>query len=200
GNLPKIPDFDKTLAVARGRGIRITMTLQSLSQLDDRYGHSTAETMRNTCNTWVYLSANDPGTARIVSEKIGQTTIATTSYGQNWQKDSRSRSENTNTTGRALLTADEVLRWRSDHTLVLQAGQMPAKFPARFWHDWPQYPGSVADRAGTNPAPVASIESPPLWTPAGPSPDAGLTFNPDGPVDPTRPAPPQTDAPRWRPA
>lgn len=51
GNLPKIPDFDKALAVARGRGIRITLTLQSLSQLDDRYGPKTAETMRNSCNT-----------------------------------------------------------------------------------------------------------------------------------------------------
>ncbi len=198
GNLPKIPDFDKTLAVARGRGIRITMTLQSLSQLDDRYGGSAAKTMRNTCNTWIYLSANDPDTARIVSEKIGQTTIATTSYGQNWQKDSRSRSENTNATGRALLTADEVLRWRSDHTLVLQAGQMPAKFPARFWHDWPQYPESAGQAAYAPPA-VATIETPPLWTPPVLPPDAGLAFDPDGPVDPARPPLPITDAPRWNP-
>lgn len=173
GNLPKIPDFDKALAVARGRGIRITLTLQSLSQLDDRYGQKTAETMRNSCNTWVYLSANDNETARIVSEKIGQTTIETTSRGQNWQSGSRQWSENTNSTGRALLTPDEVLRWRPDHTLVLQMGQLPAKLPARFWMDWPQAP--VAEQAWS-PEPDSSglVTPPPLWMPQDPQASAGL--------------------------
>lgn len=163
GSLPKIPGFDKTLAVARGRGIRITLTLQSLSQLDDRYGQKTAETMRNVCNTWVYLSSNDPGTARIVSEKVGQTTIETTSRGRNWQSGSRQWSENTNTTGRALLTPDEVMRWRPDHSLVLQMGQLPAKLPARIWFDWPQ--SQTTPRANQNESPAASVVSPPLWTP-----------------------------------
>jgi type IV secretion system protein VirD4 len=186
GNLPKIPDFEKALAVARGRGVRITLTLQSLSQLDDHYGQKTAETMRNTCNTWVYLSANDPDTARVVSDKIGQTTIETTSQGQNWQTGSRQWSENTSATGRALVTMDEVLRWKPDHTLVLQMGQLPAKLPARLWFDWPQAPRKETVSASPAP-PETEMESPPLWTPPQPAdPDAPdeWALDPDAPLDP----------------
>lgn len=186
GNLPKIADFDKALAVARGRGIRITLTLQSLSQLDDRYGQKTAETMRNSCNTWVYLSANDNDTARVVSDKIGQTTIETTSRGQNWQTGSRQWSENTNATGRALLEPAEVLRWNPDRALVLQMGQLPAKLPARFWHDWPQYQraqsATFMDSSG-----IGAMTAPPLWTPNVRMSDAEdllLSLNPEAPLDP----------------
>lgn len=185
GNLPKIPQFENALAVSRGRGIRITLTLQSLSQLEDHYGQKTAETMRNTCNTWVYLSANDTDTARVVSEKIGQSTIETTSRGQNWQSGAASRSENINTTGRALVTPDEVLRWKPTHTLVMQMGQMPAKLPARFWHDWPQ-----SSKEATAPRPPAidetTLTAPALWTPAtdAPTQPAVLSINPQAPLHP----------------
>lgn len=189
GNLPKIPDFQQALAVARGRGIRITLTLQALAQLDERYGQKTAEIMRNTCNTWVYLSANDPDTARVVSDKVGQTTIETTSRGKNWQTGSQQWSENTNTTGRALVTPDEVLRWRPDHTLVLQMGQLPAKLPARFWHDWPQSPGGSGG-GPSHPQPIDG-NPPPLWSPPIPGgPDEGLEFKPAASVD--------ADVPAWR--
>jgi type IV secretion system protein VirD4 len=66
--------------------------------------------MRNSCNTWVYLSSNDPDTARVVSEKTGQATIATTSLSRSWGQGG-GRNTTVSRTGRALLTADEVLRW-----------------------------------------------------------------------------------------
>ena len=195
GNLPKIPDFDKALAVARGRGIRITLALQSLSQLDDRYGQKTAETMRNSCNTWVYLSANDNDTARIVSDKIGQTTIETTSQGQNWQTGSRQWSQNTSQTGRALVTLDEVLRWRPDHTLLLQMGQLPAKLPARLWFDWPQ-----GARLGQDSVPVAApapVTAPSLWTAPAPA-DAAAPDHAEGDNNAQAPVDPQAWQ-NWRP-
>ena len=198
GNLPKIPDFDTALAVARGRGVRITLTLQSLSQLDDRYGQKTAETMRNTCNTWVYLSANDNDTARVLSDKIGQTTIETTSRGQNWQTGSRQWSENTNATGRALLTPDEVLRWRPDQSLVLQMRQLPAKLPARLWMDWPQFAAAKsAWVAATDPA---DVTLPALWTPEPVESSvkgAAVDLDPDAPMDSQTSVDPSVV--RWRP-
>ena len=189
GNLPKIPEFDKALTVARGRGIRVTLTVQHLAQLDERYGPKTAETMRGSCNTWVYLSANDPETARIVSDKVGQTTIETTSRGTNWQTGSRQWSENTSATGRALLPPDEVMRWKPDHTLVLQMGQLPAKLPARYWTDWPQAQGGLGPDERAYP-PIDS-SPPPLWTPPGPdASDDALTFEPVVSLD--------AQVPSWR--
>lgn len=197
GNFPRIPDFEQAIGVARGRGIRITLTLQALSQLDDRYGATTANTMRNSCNTWVYLSANDPETARLVSDKVGQTTIETTSRGQNWQTGSRQYSENTNTTGRALLAPDEVLRWHPDHTLVLRAGQLPAKLPARFWPDWPQ--AAQIQQAGWSlpESQGATMDFPMVWTPEVVLED--LPWTPS--IDPTPPVPDPTpsEADPWAP-
>lgn len=184
GNLPKIPEFDKALAVARGRGLRITLTLQSLAQLDVVYGQKASENMRNNCNTWVYLSSNDNETARIVSEKVGQSTIETTSRGSNWQTgSSASHSENTNRSGRALLTPDEVLRWQPIHTLVMQMGQQPAKLPARVWMDWPQY--AEAQAAPRPNLPDQTIQMPALWIPPEPQEPQGTTpqrvdLNPSG--------------------
>ncbi len=158
GNLPKIPDFDKALAVARGRGIRITLALQAFSQLDARYGHDAAQTMRNACNTWLYLSSNDTDTARLISDKTGQGTIQTKSTGQNWQGPQGSRNETQSWTGRALLTPDEVLRWPKGESLLLQAGQLPARLPLARLEAWTFPQESV-------PTPTPRwIEQPPLWT------------------------------------
>ncbi len=187
GNLPKIPDFEKAITVSRGRGIHVTLTLQAFSQLESVYGQSAARTMINSCNTLVYLSSNEVETARIVSDKAGQTTIETTSRGQSWQSGSRQWSENANFTGRALLTPDEVLRWRSDHALVLQAGELPAKLPLRFWKDWPQ-----AQQARTLPPPLKMAERPnalpPIWTPEVVEPTVAgadaLTVDPEALIDP----------------
>lgn len=169
GNLPKIPDFDKALAVARGRGIRITLALQAFSQLDARYGHDAAQTMRNACNTWLYLSSNDTDTARLISDKTGQGTIQTLSTGQNWQGTQGSRNETQAWTGRALLTPDEVLRWPKGESLLLQSGQLPARLPLARLEAW-AFPQS--------PAPAASLRrvvQPPLWT--APLPDAAPAPN-----------------------
>lgn len=160
GNLPKIPDFDKVVTVGRGRGINVTLVLQDFGQLDARYGHELARTMRQSCNTWLYLAANDVETARIISERIGQTTVQTLSHSRNWQSGGRSWSESTNQTARALLTPDEVMAWNPRWALVLQQGFPPAKLPARFWFDWPQ-----SRLAGDPPAiPPRNIEWPTLWT------------------------------------
>lgn len=159
GNLPQIPDFDKALAVARGRGIRINLALQAFAQLDARYGAELAKTMRNSCNTWVYLSSNDVETARLISDAMGQSTIETTSKGWNGDGGQRHWSQTTQSTGRALLTPDEVLRWPSDEALVLQAHELPARVPVQFWKFWPFPPTDPPQTAR------ATIAMPPLWAP-----------------------------------
>ncbi|MCY0884703.1 MAG: type IV secretory system conjugative DNA transfer family protein [Firmicutes bacterium] len=165
GNLPALPDFDKALAVARGKGVRITIALQTLAQLDARYGRETAQGMRNSCNTWVYLSSNDPDTARVVSEKTGQATIQTTSLGRSWGS-SGGRNTTVSRTGRALLTADEVLRWPWGQALLLQAGQLPARLPLRRFPDWPFPPLPAPDR------PARPVTTPALWRPPEAAPAA----------------------------
>jgi type IV secretion system protein VirD4 len=159
GSLPRIPDFDKALAVARGRGVRIHLVLQAFSQLDSVYGPDMAKTMRNSCNTWVYLSSNDVETAQIVSAKTGQATVTTTTRGVNWQSAQQSRNETYGFTSRALLTPDEVARWPFGESLVLQAGLLPARLPLRPFEEWPW--------SGYSPPPARArrVTPPPTWAP-----------------------------------
>jgi type IV secretion system protein VirD4 len=174
GSLPRLPDFEKALAVARGRGIRINLVLQAFSQMDAVYGADTAQTMRNVCNTWVYLSSNDPATARTVSEKAWQTTVATTSQGLNWQNAQVNRNQTYASTARALLTPDEVLRWPFGESLSLQGGQLPARLPLRLFTEWPESgfgPPEVKPRLVALPAtwaPSVNAPEPPTrrWAPA----------------------------------
>ncbi len=158
GNLPVLPDFDKTLNVGRGKGIRLVIAVQALAQISARYGDRAAEAMQNACATWVYLGGNDVTTARVMSEKTGQSTVRVAS-------ESRMAGGHQNTTsftGRALLTPDEVLRWPWGHALVQQMGALPLKLSLRRYTDWPGAWGPMAD-AATGPAGI-----PPLWRPGLP--------------------------------
>lgn len=158
GNLPRLPEFEKTLAVGRGKGIRITLALQALSQLDDRYGEKTARTMRNACNTWIYLSSNDVDTAELVSQKTGQGTVGTASRSRTRYAPQGGDQETFGETGRRLLTMDEVLRWPMGEALLLQSGQFPAKLPLRRFDAWPFSFGSPPNLE------PREIESPKLWS------------------------------------
>lgn len=186
GNLPKIPDFEKALTVGRGRGIQVILALQALAQLDHVYGPKLAETMRNACNTWVYLSANDPETARLVSEAIGQTTIETESRGHSWQSGAQPGwSTSTQITARALVTPDEVRRWQPTEALVLQQGRLPARLPARLWPDWPAARRAAEAAPPPEGRPAGAGEAPTLWLPDPPPPP----LNPQGAFGPGSLAP-----------
>ncbi|MCL6595834.1 MAG: type IV secretory system conjugative DNA transfer family protein [Firmicutes bacterium] len=175
GSLPRIPDFDKALAVARGRGVRIHLVLQAFSQLDSVYGPDVARTMRNSCNTWVYLSSNDVETARIVSEKTGQSTVATTTRGVNWQSAQQSRNETYAYTARPLLTPDEVARWPFGESLVLQAGLLPARLPLRPFEEWPWSGYAPPPARARRVAPPATWDPP--QAPAGYGPEDGIAVD-----------------------
>lgn len=176
GNLPQLPDFDKVLAVGRGKGIRVVMALQAKDQLDARYGPQLANVMRNSCNTWVYLGSNDLDTARLVSEMAGQTTAQTTSRTSGGSgPEQRTISD----TGKALITVDDLLRWPWGEALVLQRGELPARSPCRRFDEWNWAWGLAV-------APTLHVSAaPPLWRPEPPTPAppaaSGLNIlEPDG--------------------
>lgn len=109
GNFVKIPDFANKLTVGGGRGIRFNLFIQSISQLDEKYGKETAETIKSNCETWIYLQADDLGTLEEMSKKLGNYTVATYSLSSNHTKfSSPSSSHSINLTHRALLSIDEV--------------------------------------------------------------------------------------------
>lgn len=152
GNLPSIPDMDKKITVAGGRGMKFTLAIQDLAQLKTHYGDM-AQTITANCHTWLYLSTGDPQTAKVISEKTGKYTVQTENSNYNYSDNRVGGSTGMGLTGRALLTPDEVERWPKGQSLILQAREMPAKLQLPDLSQWPAdselYPVDLPEEAET---------------------------------------------------
>lgn len=125
-NLGQFREFDKWIAVMRGRGMAAMIVLQALEQLAARYGPEVARIITANCDTWLYLRTNDRLTAREISDKLGQYTIRTETGSATLRRWDVSQGTSEHLTGRPLQTPDEILRWPMGSVLLMQAGQHPA--------------------------------------------------------------------------
>ncbi|NMP23488.1 VirD4-like conjugal transfer protein, CD1115 family [Sulfobacillus harzensis] len=169
GNLPPIPDLDKTVTVAAGRGIRLTLVLQDLQQLKSRYRDAAGTILGNTA-TWVYLITQDWDTASLLSKKLGEytTEVRTLSHAHaSWWRPvtmaTGTAQESHALTGRPLLTPDELMRWPEGQSLVLQTRLPPARLSLPDLSEWRAF------QALANPSAVeaepAPLERVPVWWP-----------------------------------
>lgn len=118
GNFTKIPEFATQLSVGGGRGIRFNLFVQSLAQLEEKYGREIARIIRSNCETWIYLQAEDLETQKEVSERLGKYTTTSYSLSSSQQHYTSNSSQSVNLVGRELLTANEVSRIRRPYNLV----------------------------------------------------------------------------------
>jgi len=128
GNLPAIPEFDKKLTVAGGRGMRFAIAVQDIAQLKKLYDKN-SQTITGNCHNWIYLKTADVETAKLISEKTGKYTVETENSSSSIQSKGHSVSHGVGLTGRSLLLPDEVLRWNIDESLVLPMSYFPARYP-----------------------------------------------------------------------
>lgn len=106
-NCPPLPDIETIISVARSRGMRFHLYIQSFSQLDNVYGRDVAKTILDNCGL-AYLKTNTQETADIVSKMLGTTTRTSSSISYSINSQSINGSQSTNLIGRPLLTSDEI--------------------------------------------------------------------------------------------
>lgn len=120
-------DFARTLSVIRSRDVRITICVQSLGQLQNRYPNNLWAELLGNCDIQIMLGCTDDITAEYISERSGEMSI---------QVDSTRRSrkvfapfevvpdyQQTEGKGqRILLTKDEVLRLPPQEELLILRG------------------------------------------------------------------------------
>lgn len=103
-----IPEgFDQSLATMRSREISATIIVQNLAQIKGLYKDGSWENVTGNCDSLLYLGGNEASTHEYISKLLGKETIDTRTHGQTKGK-SGSYSTNMQTTGRELLTPDEV--------------------------------------------------------------------------------------------
>ncbi len=74
GNFPAIKDFDTTISACAGRNIWFILIIQSYAQLNNVYGASVSEIIRDNLNVHVFFGSNNPATLEEFSHECGQKT------------------------------------------------------------------------------------------------------------------------------
>jgi type IV secretion system protein VirD4 len=118
--------FEKQLAFFAGYGIKCALITQSFSQLYKHYSQNTS--IPDNCKYKIFLGADSPTEAKLISEFLGQETLmkkSTTRSGQISKFIMSNKSESASEVGRSLLTPDEVLRFPFNEVLLLTGGGYP---------------------------------------------------------------------------
>ncbi|MCK2000282.1 type IV secretory system conjugative DNA transfer family protein [[Brevibacterium] frigoritolerans] len=120
-NIGVINGIDKYLATVRSRNMSITLGIQSINQLKQRYGQDTSGTILDNLKTKVILPGSAYETANYFSQLIGNEEIST--YSNSDSKGDKSYSESK--TRRELFSADEIRRLPDGKMLVVTDNKNP---------------------------------------------------------------------------
>ena len=72
------PSIESIISVARSRGLRCHLFIQSLSQLDNVYGKEVAQIILDNSGM-AYLKTNTMETAEVISKRLGRMTLESSS-------------------------------------------------------------------------------------------------------------------------
>jgi len=139
--MPKFNDFATIVTVSRSRGIRLNLVLQDYKQLETIYGPNDAVTIRNNCNTQIFLGVNDQDTRKIFSDLIGEMAIevenkSVSKSTDKEMKDGKGGSESLSyqTVSRPLLPPNELLEVKPGMMYVYCFGFNPLRSKTTlFW-------------------------------------------------------------------
>jgi type IV secretion system protein VirD4 len=161
-NIGVIPHFETTIALARGRGVSLWLGIQSLAQLEARYGRANAQTILTNCATKVALHGLDVDSAEYFSRALGEATRVTRKRARHRRWLNPHPASTTDSSGehkRALLTADEVRRIGTDEAIVITGNRRPLLLP-KFFYDAPPNPAATSPLGQASAALPLSLAAP----------------------------------------
>ena len=127
-----ILDLTKKISTIRSRALSISVMFQNLPQMQNRYPDNQWQEIIENCDTQLFLDCTEQLTARFISDRSGEVSIAVDSQAKQlntWRiSDYTPEYRQTSSVGkRKLLTPDEVLRLPLDNALVILRGQKVLK-------------------------------------------------------------------------
>lgn len=138
----KLPEFDNVIATARKYRVGAMIFLQSLAQLEDRYGRAKARTIRDALQTELYFGGVDLELAKELERRLGRERIALEQQGQRVH-----REEN-------LMNEDAIIKIPDNHLMMFHSNM--SGFLQRFT---PFYERKALRKATSVP-PIATAEQP----------------------------------------
>lgn len=116
-------EFEQWLSTMRSRNISASILLQNISQLKSMF-EKKWESILGNCDTFLYLGGNEQSTHEYVSKSLGKETIWTRSENVSRGKSGHT-GQNNQTSGRELLTTDEVRGLDNTSGILLIRGFRP---------------------------------------------------------------------------
>lgn len=155
-----ILDLTKKISTIRSRALSISVMFQNLPQMQNRYPLNQWQEIIGNCDTQLFLGCTDELTAKFISDRSGEVSIAVDSRAKQlntWRvSDYTPEYRETSSVGkRKLLTPDEVLRLPLDNALIILRGQKILKVEK---FDYTLHPESK------NLKPMKAVEHIPAWT------------------------------------
>ncbi len=138
-NIGKIPEFPSKLATMRKYNISATIALQNISQIEAMY-EDDWKTLVGNCSTIVFLGSQEPEVLKYFSEMLGKTTIRVRSDGTSSSGKGGGSSKNFQSTGREVLTAEELGRLPSDECIIFTQNHRAVRDKKYRYERHPYYP------------------------------------------------------------
>lgn len=121
-----IPNFVSTANTIRGYKVSLSIILQSISQLDAKYGEENANAMLGGFNTFLTFSGSDPKTVQFFESIIGHVRERQREKFFGIQQDYNEYN---------LMNADDVRRLQSDQLLIVSSNQQPIITEVTPWYE-----------------------------------------------------------------
>ena len=139
-----LPDLSKKISTIRSRGCYLTLAIQNLPQLENRYPEQEWLEIIGNTDLLLFMGCSDEVTAKYISERTGECSVCVESQSKmlgTWRISSYvPEYRQTASTGRRkLLTPDEVLRLELDECLVILRGQKVLKLKKFDYTEHPEF-------------------------------------------------------------
>lgn len=123
-NLGRLSQMDHVITTVRSRNISMSIMLQSVAQLEARYGEQEAQIIVDNCDVVLYLGGKSTQTNRMVSEMVGKETVDSETWNVT-RGTSGSTTRNRGRLERDLIQASEAGRLPRGKAIVLFSGSDP---------------------------------------------------------------------------
>lgn len=142
-NLGRLSQMDHVITTVRSRNISMSIMLQSVAQLEARYGEHEAQIIIDNCDVLLFLGGKSTKTNKMLSEMVGKETVDSETWNVT-RGTTGSTTRNRNKLERDLIQASEAGKLPRDKAIVIFSGSDPVidgKYPADAHPRWREAAG-----------------------------------------------------------
>lgn len=125
-NLGKLSGLAESLTALPGLGVRLWMIVQELADLRRVYGPDTLQTILSQSEVKQFFAVNTIGTAKTLSDQLGQRTVKTLSHNLG-RTDDDEIGESLSETGQPLMRPEDIMRMGAQEQLLFVKGLRPIR-------------------------------------------------------------------------